>query len=155
MKLSIIVILSSVLPFVECLTVGKSRNQIPSPAMSRKKMIVSSMAALTGSVLVPSSEAKYILNDETGDYVEISEEDWQTSWKQRLDKAQSMSSEEIFNAARGAGNLDLRNGEETESGRKRRAMSACRNKDFRTKAGVNDKQCNSRVMGGETDFILN
>lgn len=144
----------------ESLAFGKHSvpKQETSAETSRRKMIVSSVVAFTGGLLsVSPSEAKYVLNEETGDFenVEVEEEGWQTTWKQRLDKAQSMSSDEIFNAARGAGNLDLKEGEETPSGRKRRAMSACRDKDYRAKASVSEKECNSRVMGGETDFILN
>ena len=66
-----------------------------------------------------------------------------------------MSSDEIFAAARGAGNTDLREGEESAASKKRRAMSACRDSGLRAKAGVGDvKTCNSRVMGGDVDFIL-
>lgn len=98
--------------------------------------------------------ARYILNDD-GDYEEIEEEAWQTVWKQRLDKASSMSKDEIFNAARGAGNMNLKDGEESEASRKRRAMSNCRNKDIRKSVGLKDeKQCTARVMSGDFDFIF-
>jgi hypothetical protein len=66
-----------------------------------------------------------------------------------------MSKDEIFNAARGAGNLQLKDGEESDASRKRRAMSACRDSNLRSKAGVNDaKTCNNRVMIGDSRFIL-
>jgi len=68
-----------------------------------------------------------------------------------------MSKDEIFEAARGAGNLELKEGEESDAARKRRAMSACRDKDIRATIGngsMNLKGCNVRVMAGETDFIL-
>lgn len=154
-----IISLFMMLVSIESLAFGKHSSvpqQKTGAETSRRRMIISSVAAFTwGSLSVSPSEAKYVLNEETGDFEEVEEENWQSAWKQRLDKAQTMSSDEIFNAARGAGNLDLREGEETEAGRKRRAMSACRNKDYRTKASVSEKECNTRVMGGETDFILN
>ena len=46
-------------------------------------------------------------------------------------------------------------GEESDASKKRRAMSACRDSGLRSKVGVPDvKACNSRVMGGDVDFIL-
>ena len=67
-----------------------------------------------------------------------------------------MTTDEVFAAARGAGNLDLRDGPETDASRKRRAMSSCRDAGLRDKAGVkeNAKECNARVISGEVDFIL-
>ena len=87
---------------------------------------------------------------------EVKEEDWQTAWKARLDKAQSMSSEEIFMAAQGAGNTQLREGEESEASKKRRAMAGCRNDAIRKKAGGTKDviACNSRVMSGDFGFVL-
>ena len=131
-------------------TTTTSNNQL-----SRRKMVVSSLASFSAIASSSSAaNARYVLNDETGDYDEVTDEDWQTSWKQRLDKANSMSSDEIFAAARGAGNINLKEGEESEASKKRRAMSACRDSGIRAKAGVDAKSCNSRVMGGEIDFIL-
>ena len=131
-------------------TTTGSNNQL-----SRRKMVLSSLASFSAIVSTSSAaNARYVLNDETGDYDEVTDEDWQTSWKQRLDKANSMSSDEIFAAARGAGNMNLKEGEESEASKKRRAMSACRDSGIRAKAGVDAKSCNSRVMGGELDFIL-
>ncbi len=123
--------------------------------ISRRKMIMSGF--LSFSAILASTTpvaAKYVLNDD-GDYEEVSEEDWQTVWKQRLDKANNMSTDEIFAAARGAGNLDLKEGDESDASKKRRAMSACRDSGLRTKAGVPDvKACNTRVMDGDFEFIL-
>lgn len=123
--------------------------------LSRRNMIISGLVSLsTVSLSTTPANAKYVLNDD-GDYDEVSEEDWQTAWKQRLDKANSMSKDEIFAAARGAGNRDLMEGEESDASKKRRAMSACRDSGLRSKVGVPDvKACNSRVMGGDVDFIL-
>jgi hypothetical protein len=93
--------------------------------------------------------------DEDGEYRDVEDVDWQTAWKERLDKAQNMSPDEVFNAARGAGNLDLKDGPESEASRKRRAMSSCRDAGLRAKAGESDaKKCTARVFAGEVDFIL-
>lgn len=135
-------------------TIDESLDIASSPT-SRRKALSTSMASLGLILGLPNvASARYVLNED-GDYEEIPEEDWQTTWKQRLDKASNMSSEDIFNAARGAGNLELKEGEESDASKKRRAMSACRDADIRSKAGVKDaKACNSRVMGGDFDFIL-
>lgn len=99
--------------------------------------------------------ARYVLDDETGEYVELEDADWQTAWRQRLDKASSMSTEEIFQAARGAGNVDLKAGTESDASKKRRAMSACRDTAARNKANAGtEKDCNARVFAGEVEFIL-
>ncbi len=95
-------------------------------------------------------------DDETGEYVEIAEVDWQTEWKARMDKASSVSNDEILQAARGAGNIELREGQESEASKKRRAMSACRDAGVRAKAQAGaEKECTTRVFGGEVDFMLN
>lgn len=124
---------------------SKVRDYLP-----RRTFLVSSVA-----LLIPKpAGARYVLNEE-GDYDEVEDKDWQTTWKERMDKAQSMSTDEIFNAARGAGNLDLKEGPESDASRKRRAMSACRDAELRKKAGAAEaKECNARVLQGETDFIL-
>jgi hypothetical protein len=46
--------------------------------------------------------------NEDGEYVEIEEQDWQTAWNERLTKAKGMTPEEVFMAARGAGNTSLK-----------------------------------------------
>jgi len=124
--------------------------------LSRRTMIQSTIQSLSFFGAASAANADYtILNDE-GEYEQIKEEDWQTTWKSRIDKASTMSTDEIFNAARGAGNLDLKNGEEESlASKKRRAMSACRNESVRKQSGVKDaKECNSKVIGGDVDFIL-
>ena len=101
------------------------------------------------------AEARFVLDDETGEFVEVEETDWQTAWKSRLDKASTMSKDEIFQAARGAGNLELREGPESDASKRRRAMSACRDATVRSKAGAgSEKECTARVFGGEVDFLL-
>ena len=130
----------------------------------RRQFLLSttSMAAATLlSVSSPQSSLaanRFILDEETGEYVEIQDEDWQTAWKQRLDKASTMSTDEIFQAARGAGNVQLKNGEEESlASKKRRAMSACRDSTIRSKVSTSmtEIECTGRVLnGGEVDFIL-
>jgi len=83
-----------------------------------------------------------------------------------------MSQDEIFNAARGAGNLDLKaktedgGYEESDASKKRRAMSACRDNEVRERVIVGSdesgrggrpldlKDCNQKVLTGEVGFIL-
>jgi hypothetical protein len=116
--------------------------------------------ALIGVVTtVPQiAQARYVLDDETGDFVQIEDEvepDWQTTWRQRLDKAQTMGTDEVFKAARGAGNVDLRQGPESDASKKRRALSACRDVDIRAKANAgNERECAARVFAGEVDFMV-
>jgi hypothetical protein len=112
------------------------------------------LPALIAAAVPVASNAAVRLNDD-GEYVDVEDVDWQTAWKERLDKAQSMSPDEVFNAARGAGNIDLKEGPESEASRKRRAMSACRDAGLRAKASASDpKKCTARVFAGEVDFIL-
>lgn len=87
--------------------------------------------------------------------MEVEDEDWQTAWRQRLDKAQGMTQQEIFQAARGAGNVNLKDGQESDASKKRRALSACRDATVRAKANAgNERECTARVFGGEVDFLL-
>lgn len=134
--------------------------------LSRRNFFQSTTAAAAAASFLPTcwllsaqpANARFVLDEETGDYIEIEEEDWQTAWKQRLDKAGSMSTEEIFQAARGAGNVALRpeGQEESAASKKRRAMSGCRDANLRSKAKAGDeKECTARVFGGEVDFMLN
>lgn len=131
--------------------------QSPSPSPSQLSQTVPRRAFLVSSaaLLIPKAAgARFILNED-GEFEEVEDKDWQTTWKERLDKAQSMGTDEVFNAARGAGNLDLKEGPESDASRKRRAMSACRDGELRKKAGAPDaKDCNARVVQGETDFML-
>ena len=70
-------------------------------------------------------KTRYVLDDETGDYVEVIDEtDWQTEWKSRYNQMQTMSKDEIFAAARGAGNIDTKDlANESPASKKRRAFS--------------------------------
>lgn len=121
----------------------------------RRQVLAAILSAPILSVSSPAN-ARYILDEETGDYVEVEDADWQTTWKQRVDKAQSMSKEEIVKAARGAGNLELKEGPESDASKKRRAMSGCRDLELRKQAGVaNEKECTARILGGDIDFMFN
>ena len=128
---------------------------------SRRRMVVGNFFAAAGLVaamiVTPTAAvARYVLDDETGEYVEVDDVDWQTAWKQRLDKASSMSTDDIFQAARGAGNAELRSGPESEASKKRRALSGCRDATVRRRtAGVGtEKECTARVLAGDVDFML-
>jgi hypothetical protein len=125
---------------------------------SRRQALVGMTGFATLALLLPAvqpAQARYVLDDETGNYVEMEEADWQTTWKQRLDKAQSMSTDDVFAAARGAGNVNLNDGVESDASKKRRAMSACRDAGSRQKAQAgSEKECTARVFGGEVDFLL-
>jgi hypothetical protein len=122
----------------------------------RRQVLAAILSAPILSISSPANANRYILDEETGDYVEVEEADWQTTWKQRMDKAQNMSTEEIVKAARGAGNLERKEGPESDASKKRRAMAGCRDLDLRKQAGVaNEKECTARVFGGDIDFMLN
>ena len=129
-----------------------------SPVVEQRRSFLARCASGGAAVvaLAPQvASARLVLNDETGDYDEIEEDDWQTAWGKRLDKAKSMSSEEVFMAAQGAGNVSLKEGEESEASKKRRALAGCRNDTIRQKAGAGDtKACTSRVLGGEFQFMI-
>ena len=66
-----------------------------------RRAFVSTSAALATAFLTTTNiaNARFVLNDQTGDYDEVSDEDWQTTWGKRLDKAKSMSTEDVFLAA--------------------------------------------------------
>eukprot|EP00537_Pseudo-nitzschia_pungens_P007226 CAMPEP_0172367064 /NCGR_PEP_ID=MMETSP1060-20121228/18739_1 /TAXON_ID=37318 /ORGANISM="Pseudo-nitzschia pungens, Strain cf. cingulata" /LENGTH=206 /DNA_ID=CAMNT_0013091145 /DNA_START=102 /DNA_END=722 /DNA_ORIENTATION=- len=107
----------------------------------------------------PSLAAKrYVLDDETGEYIEQDDErNWQVEWKSRYDQMSTMTTDEIFQAARGAGNVDLKDLEnESPASRKRRAFNGCRDKPTREKLGnIEEKSCTKRVLEGDVDFVLN
>jgi len=121
---------------------------------SRRSFVASAAFLLLPSNAANAASKRYILNDE-GEYDEVEDPDWQTAWKERLDKAQTMSADEVFMAARGAGNLDLKEGPESDASKKRRAMAGCRDTVARQKSGVTDtKECTARVLNGDVDFML-
>ncbi|CAJ1965768.1 unnamed protein product [Cylindrotheca closterium] len=131
-----------------------------SDEFQRRQFLKTSAFAAIGmlgasSAFPQEAQAQYVLDDETGEYVQVEDGDWQEAWRQRLDKAKGMSQQEIFQAARGAGNLNLKDGPESDASKKRRAMSGCRDAAVRDKAKAgNERECTSRVFGGEVDFIL-
>ncbi len=67
-----------------------------------------------------------------------------------------MGTEDVFLAAQGAGNLDLKEGiEESDASKKRRAMAGCRNDGLRAKSGEDDvKVCTKRVLSGDFQFMI-
>ena len=134
---------------------------LSAPVEQRRSFLQRTSAATataTVSVLglpVAPANARYVLNEETGDYDEVEDDDWQTAWGKRLDKAKSMSSDEVFMAAQGAGNRNLMEGEESDASKKRRALAGCRNDAIRQKAGAGDaKACTARVLSGDFQFMI-
>jgi hypothetical protein len=110
--------------------------------------------AVVATAPTAAANAVLVLNED-GEYEQVEEPTWQEAWKGRLDKASTMSTDQVFMAARGAGNQELKDGQESESSKKRRAFAGCRDSNLRAKAGVPDaKDCSSRVLSGETDFML-
>eukprot|EP00560_Eucampia_antarctica_P002751 CAMPEP_0197833780 /NCGR_PEP_ID=MMETSP1437-20131217/20091_1 /TAXON_ID=49252 ORGANISM="Eucampia antarctica, Strain CCMP1452" /NCGR_SAMPLE_ID=MMETSP1437 /ASSEMBLY_ACC=CAM_ASM_001096 /LENGTH=178 /DNA_ID=CAMNT_0043438037 /DNA_START=111 /DNA_END=644 /DNA_ORIENTATION=+ len=97
-----------------------------------------SITAATTLLMPQSAQAepkkRYLLDNETGEYVEsIDDGDWQKDWKSRYEQISTMSRDEVFTAARGAGNIDSKDLEnETIASKKRRAFSGCRDKPTRT-----------------------
>eukprot|EP00547_Thalassionema_nitzschioides_P001644 CAMPEP_0194212150 /NCGR_PEP_ID=MMETSP0156-20130528/11833_1 /TAXON_ID=33649 /ORGANISM="Thalassionema nitzschioides, Strain L26-B" /LENGTH=151 /DNA_ID=CAMNT_0038939897 /DNA_START=66 /DNA_END=521 /DNA_ORIENTATION=+ len=139
------------------LVLSYSSSALQTTLMSRRSLLASSSAAaIVGIAANQPASARYVLNEETGDYDEVEDETWQEAWKSRWDKAQTMSTDDVFMAARGAGNTDLKaEGEESLSSKKRRAMAACRDEKRLAESGVQDqKECTGRVLKGEVDFML-
>eukprot|EP00986_Skeletonema_menzelii_P000438 scaffold128_cov140-Skeletonema_menzelii.AAC.14 len=144
---------------------SSSNNNKPATAVtenssSRRSFLSNTFATTTAATLLTiipqQANARYILNEETGEYDEVTDEDWQTTWKKRLEKAQAMGTEDVFLAAQGAGNLELKEGmEESDASKKRRAMAGCRNDGLRAKSGVDDvKVCTKRVLSGDFQFMI-
>ena len=64
---------------------------------------------------------------------------------------------EIMMAARGATKRDADAPPESERSKKRRAMAACHEEGYRKRVGLDtdtEADCNKRVLGGETQFML-
>ena len=128
---------------------------VQSSNSSRRAFISTSIATAFYTVIPNNAQARYVLNEETGEYDEIQDDDWKTEWGKRAEKAKTMSKEDIFLAAQGAGNTELREGEESEASKKRRAFAGCRNDNFRQKSNVtNEKECTKRVMSGDYQFMV-
>mmetsp|Transcript_33070 Transcript_33070/g.67496 ORF Transcript_33070/g.67496 Transcript_33070/m.67496 type:complete len:118 (+) Transcript_33070:32-385(+) len=99
--------------FAEGLTFARV-SEAAEPASFSRRSLLASIAATAATTVQPSvANARYVLNEDTGDYDEVDDSDWQTAWKERLDKANSMSTDEVFAAARGAGNTELKDGPES------------------------------------------
>ena len=116
------------------------------------------------STAPPKKKVRYVLDEDTGDYIEVEEETWQEAWRGRWNEASTMSTDQIFEAARGAGNLDKKSLEdESPASKRRRALSACRNPTMRSRVNKNnssdsplsERDCTARILNdGEIDFIL-
>ena len=127
-----------------------------------RRIFIGSAFSLTAAASFPriasaKPKTRYVLDDETGDYVEVVDEgDWQTEWKSRYDQMSKMSKDEIFVAARGAGNLDSKDlANESQASKKRRAFSGCRDKGTRAKLdNISEKECSKRVLEGDFEFVL-
>jgi hypothetical protein len=148
----------SLFGYVSSLAPPKFEHRDPFDVVSRRNFVVASTVATAavGTLTNPclAANAAYMLNEE-GEYEEIQEQSWQEAWKDRIDKASSMTPDEVFMAARGAGNVDLKEGPESTASKKRRAFAGCRDSNLRSKAGVDDaKDCAARVLNGEVDFML-
>lgn len=119
---------------------------------------VASLSGTPQPAVAEKPKKRYVLDEETGDYVEVIEDgDWQKEWKSRYDQMSTMSRDEIFVAARGAGNIDSKDlANESPASKKRRAFSGCRDKATRSKLGnIEEKVCSKRVLEGDVDFVLN
>ena len=65
--------------------------------ISSRRAFLSTSTAIAFLGLQPIvANARYILNEETGEYDEVTDDDWQSTWTKRLDKAKTMSNEDIF-----------------------------------------------------------
>jgi hypothetical protein len=95
-----------------------------------------------------------VLNED-GEYVAVVDLPWRETWKARLDKASAMSPDEILQAARGAGNADLRGDEpESAASRKRRALARCRDAGVRARNGLpEERACVAAVLAGDESAL--
>lgn len=129
----------------------------------RRRFLLSVLSTSTAALLIPGKaiaanpKTRYVLDDETGDYIEVVDDgDWQKEWKSRYDQMSKMSKDEILVAARGAGNIDTKDlANESPASKKRRAFSGCRDKGTRAKLdNIGEKECSKRVLDGDYDFVL-
>jgi len=153
---------------------SSNNNNNRSSSNDRRNFLVSVLSTTTTAVLAtaivrpepafaadqpPKTTKRYVLDEETGDYVEVIEEDgnWQKEWKSRYEQMSTMSKDEIFVAARGAGNVDSKDlANESLASKKRRAFSGCRDKATRAKLdNIAEKSCAKRVLEDDIDFVLN
>jgi len=140
-----------------------AQGNINSNSNDRRSFLHSVLSTSTAALLIPGKaiaanpKSRYVLDDETGDYVEVVDDgDWQKEWKSRYDQMSKMSKDEIFVAARGAGNVDTKDlANESPASKKRRAFSGCRDKATRAKLeNISEKECSKRVLEGDYDFVL-
>jgi len=136
---------------------GGARRSFLASVLSTTATVAATLGGHPRSASAAKPKKRYVLDDATGDYVqEIDDGDWQKEWKSRYDQMQTMSKSEIFEAARGAGNLDSKDlANESDASKKRRAFSGCRDKATRAKIqNISEQSCSKRVLEGEIDFVL-
>ena len=125
-----------------------------------RSLLTTTTVIVSGGMPLPAAaepKKRYMLDDATGDYVEVIEDgDWKKEWKSRYDQMTTMTPDEIFEAARGAGNVDSKDlANESPASKKRRAFSGCRDRGIRSKLGnIDEKACTKRVLDGDVQFVL-
>ena len=89
------------------------------------------------------------------DSFQVEEASWQETWAARAKKASTMSRDEIFLAAKGAGKRDASLGPESSASKKRRALAGCRSELLsQISPKMDEKVCVGKAMKGDTEFIL-
>jgi len=113
----------------------------------RRRLFVLAAASTAAGSRAAHGSLGYIDNAGAKSYSQV-----QRAWE----KSEGMSQREIMMAARGAPSLTPEEAsKETEKGRKRRAMAGCKDEICRREAGYeNEASCNSRVLGGDPQFML-
>ena len=108
-------IFSTICILISCLvsanglsTPHHNMNKVLSSNNNRRAFISTSIATAFFTAIPNNAQARYVLNEETGEYDEVQEEDWKTEWGKRAEKAKGMTKEDIFLAAQGAGNRGKR-----------------------------------------------
>ena len=84
-------------------------------------LAIPAVATFPGSAMAaankPKTKTRYVMDDETGDYVAVEEDgDWQKEWKSRYDQMSTMSKDEIFVAAPGGWQYRLEGPDQREPG---------------------------------------
>ena len=82
---------------VDGLATPNTQQQHTHKQISSRRAFLSTSTAIAFLGLQPIvANARYILNEETGEYDEVTDDDWKDTWSKRLDKAKTMSNEDIF-----------------------------------------------------------
>ena len=116
---------------------------------------LSRRACITGAVATAFTTAKVSRADTGLGYTDNAGMKSYSSVQRAWEKSAGMSQREILLAARGASSNANREGEESSRSKKRRAMAGCKDDVFRRQAGYEtEAACNSRVLGGDPEFML-